>query len=89
MNSLSNSIKEEIAQYLQQFLISRRAKYMAKGYRIRPIEAMGDIYLKLCCRIPDQLRNLEVWVLSNSKFHLQNYLNREKISRISLEDVEK
>lgn len=75
-------LEEKIARILKEYLVSPYALHLAAGYGVRPIEAFGEIFLKLRSRAPSQIDNIKSWVCTNAQYHLRNYLNSEKRFKI-------
>jgi hypothetical protein len=72
----------ELTQQIIRFLGTRRAKSLCAAYHADPRAALGELYLRLLPRSTTKdIKNPAVWVATNGRGVLQNYLRRECVIR--------
>ncbi len=80
-----------LANQIIGFLKTPQAFRLAKPFHTNPMEAAGDIFLRLSRRIPASLDKPDKWIAVNCRLHLRNYLIRDAKarSRLTLSEGEK
>jgi hypothetical protein len=76
-------LPHELEIRLIQFLNSAQARSLCRSYGVDPLEALGDLYLRLLPRATNNVINVpDVWVPCNAMGLLRNHLRREHCVRV-------
>ena len=73
--------KEQLGQRVVNYVKTRLATHMAQQFHADPLDAAGEIYLRLASRIPADIRDEDKWFSVNARFQLRNYLILDAIQR--------